>query len=149
MITSGHRALVSIVTFTVLTATAVLGACAHPQSVATSEPAARASFRFDNESETSVDVYLVTDQRAWRLGRVASGARTDLRIPDTALPATAGFLRLAVLAGGPVTLQPATDPHAILTIAQPLSVLLSQRWTFAQSQGGSPQILGVRADGRP
>jgi hypothetical protein len=96
-----------------------------------------------------VDVYLVGEQREWWLGRVAPGARSALRIPEGAL-ASPGFVRLAVLADAPLTVQVARDPRAMFTIAQTASALLSQRWAVSQRQLGSPQILGVRAQaGRP
>ena len=43
-------------------------------------------------------------------------------------------MRLAVLTGDRVTFQAARDPRATLTIAQPASAILSQRWKFSQGE---------------
>jgi hypothetical protein len=157
MITPTSRATVSFISLVslfaplVLTQTVGLGACARVSRPVTWDASAqRGAFRFDNDAETSVDVYLVTDKREWRLGRVAPGARMLLRIPDAALVEASGFVRLAVLADAPLTVQAARDPRAILTIAQPTSELLAQRWTFVSGPQRSAQILAARVDtGRP
>ena len=99
--------------------------------------------RFENEARTYVDVYLIGETRQWWLGRVAPGANTTLRIKDEALEVTSGYVRLAVLPDGPLTVQAARDPRATLTIAQPGASLLSQRWTFRQSQLTAPEIFGA------
>lgn len=123
------------------------GACARvPSTVAWDETAATtqpAAIRFDNDAEVYVDVYLITDQREWRLGRVEAGGRATLQLPEAALAATRGFVTLAVLADAPPSLAAARDPRAALTIAQPLSELRSQRWMFSRRLGASPQLLGV------
>lgn len=130
-----------------LAAALASGACARvPSTVAWSETSATsqtAAIRFDNDAEVFVDVYLITDQREWRLGRVEAGGRATLQLPEAALTATRGFVSLAVLADAPPSLAAARDPRAALTIAQPLAELRSQRWMFSRRLGASPQLLGV------
>jgi hypothetical protein len=143
MITPRTRAIVSLAA--TLTAALALGACA--RSPARPGPAARAdvaalagrpaTIRFDNGGRERVLVYLVGEQREWLLGRVEPGARATLRLPRASLAGSPGLVRLAVLAGERLTLQAARDPRATVattTIAQPVSTILSQRWTFAQGQ---------------
>ena len=141
MITPRIRATVSIVTLTL-----ALGACVRSPAPNTWDGAAemseRLAIRFDNEAQTYVDVYFIDERREWWLGRVAPGAIATLRIPAGALPAS-GYMRLAVLAGQPRTLQAARDPHATFTIAQPAASLLTQRWTFRQTQVAAPELFGV------
>jgi hypothetical protein len=146
MLTPAGRLTVSTLSFAVLMAT--LGACARgPAPVAwEGAPIAagdRTMIRFENEARTYVDVYLIGETRQWWLGRVAPGANTTLRIKDEALEVTSGYVRLAVLPDGPLTVQAARDPRATLTIAQPGASLLSQRWTFRQSQLTAPEIFGA------
>jgi len=152
MITPAGRLTVSAIS---LAATLALGACARGPSPSTWSGTAAATsegatIRFVNEAESSVDVYLVGETRQWWLGRVAPGARTTLRISNEALTTTSGYLRLAVLAGAPLTMQAARDPRATLTIAQPGQSLLDQRWTFRQSQVMAPELFGapLRVGGR-
>jgi hypothetical protein len=96
------------------TMTLALGACARAPSPATSDRPAAApgrplAVRFDNDAQVHVDVYLVGGQREWPLGRVAPGARATLRIPAASLEETSGFVRLAVLADAPRSMQAARD----------------------------------------
>jgi hypothetical protein len=42
------------------------------------------------------------------------------------------MIRLAVLTGERLTFAAARHARAVLTIAQPASAVLSQRWTFSQ-----------------
>lgn len=152
MITPATRATVSVLSIVAaLSAMLALGGCARGISPARRDAAAIAppldvTIHFENEADVSVDVYLVAEQRQWRLGRVAPGARESLRIPDAAFAATSGFVRLAVVAGSPPSLQVARDPRASFTVAQPASELVLQRFSFWQRQLGSPQLLGLRAD---
>ena len=136
MTTTRSRRLVS--TAAALTLTLALSACAgNPSRRALNDPAPAAerpvAIRFDNEARQYVHVYLVGTEREWLLGRVEPGARATLRIPDEAL-AEAGTwsMRLAVLAGERVTMRVATQPRASVTISQPTSQLVAQRWTFTQ-----------------
>jgi hypothetical protein len=98
----------------------------------------------------SVDVYLVGQTREWRLGRIAPGARTTLWIPESAVSPTSGFVRLAVLAGAPTSVQASRDPRAVFAIAQPGSDLIAQQWKFSQRQSASPELFGSPLQvGRP
>ena len=146
MITPAGRLTVSAIS---LAAMLALGACAGGPRPATRAEAAT-TIGFMNEAESYVDVYLVSETRQWWLGRVAPGARTTLRISNETLITTSGYLRLAVLAGAPLTVQAARDPRATLTIAQPGQSLLDQRWTFRQSQLTAPELFGapMRLGGR-
>jgi hypothetical protein len=90
------------------------------------------TIRFDNSSRQTVDVYLIGVKREWILGRVAPGAVASLRLPDAAFDEGSMMVRLAVLAGERTTFAAARDPRAVLTIAEPASELLAQRWTFSQ-----------------
>ena len=117
--------------------TLVLGACAstptHPvldgQLTTRTLPL---NIRFDNLERESVDVYLIGPKREWRLGRVAPGAIATLRLPDDAFAEDAMMVRLAVLAGAPLTFAAARNPRSVLTVAQPASTMLSQEWTFSR-----------------
>lgn len=148
MITPAGRHGVSAIAFAALTAALVLGACARGPAPLAWEGAPivagdRTTIRFENEAETYVDVYLVGETREWWLGRVAPGARTTLRIKDIALATTSGYVRLAVLPGAALTIQAARDPRATLTIAQPGTSLLSQRWTFRKTSLMAPEVFGA------
>jgi hypothetical protein len=118
-----------------------LGACARrpalpaPVGGATAALAARAfAVPFDNGGREHVHVYLIGERREWLLGRVEPGARAMLRIPEASFVAGQGFVRLAVLAGRPMTAAAAREPRATFTVRQPAGALLSQGWTFAQGQ---------------
>ena len=150
MITSTFRATVSPIAGAVaLSAMLVLGACGRAAPPVTwngafTTPNGPVTIDFDNEAQSAVDVYLISDYREWRLGRVAPGAHTRLRIPARELSATTGFLRLAVLADAPFSPQAARDPRAATTIAQSASALLEQRWTFRPRQLMAAEIFGTK-----
>jgi hypothetical protein len=114
-----------------------LGACASgPSRAAMDGQTATETFRtirFDNYARQSVDVYLIGVKREWLLGRVAPGAIGSLRIPEEAFGEGSMMVRLAVLAGERPTLAAARHPRAMLTLAQPASSILSQRWTLSPS----------------
>jgi hypothetical protein len=136
MTTSGQRAFVSTATMII---TLALGACVHATSGSVADPlmstyADLLTIRFDNSGRERVDVYLIGAKREWMLGRVEPGAIASLRIPEEALAKGSMFVRLAVLAGEPLTLAAARNPRAKLTIAQPASAILSQRWSFSQGE---------------
>ena len=99
--------------------------------------------RFDNEATVFVDVYLVSGQFQWRLGRVSPGMRTMLQVPESAIASTMGVVRVAVIPGSPIAAQAERDPRAVFAIAQPVSEVLSQRWTFRQ-----PEAAGLQLEGR-
>ena len=147
MITPVARTTVSAA----LLAALALGACARGPAPVTWEGSAASeespvAIRFDNEAEARVDVYLVGEQREWWLGRVSPGAHTTLRIPPAARVAISGFVRLAVLPDAPISMQASRDPRAAITIAQPATQLLSQKWTFSHPQMASAEIVGARLE---
>lgn len=143
MITPGIRAAVSVLS---VASALALAACAGGPSTtwndAVTPSERRVAIQFDNEGESSVDVYLVGQTREWRLGRVAPGARTTLWIPESAVSSTSGFVRLAVLAGAPPSAQASRDPRSVFAIAQPGSDLIGQQWKFSQRQNASPELFG-------
>ena len=151
MITPAVRTTVSVVTIALaLSATLAVGACSRAGSPSTwdgtaAAPDGRVTIDFENEAQTYVDVYLVGELREWRLGRVAPGVHTRLRVPERELAATTGFIRLAVLANTLPATRLARDPRATLTIAQPVTQLLEQRWVFRQTPLASPEIFSARA----
>lgn len=137
MTTSPRRAFVSIaVTMTItLALSACIGASSRPESNArTSIDALPLTIRFDNFASERVDVYLIGTKREWLLGRVEPGGIANLRIPEEALAKGSMYVRLAVLAGEPVTFEAARNPRARLTIPQPASAILSQQWRFSQGE---------------
>ena len=136
MTTSRRRAFVSIATMAI---TLALGACisasarpAHNAEI--SIDALPLTIRFDNVGRERVDVYLIGVKREWVLGRVEPGAIASLRIPEEALAKGSMYVRLAVIAGEPLTFEAARNPRARLTIAQPASAILSQQWRFSQGE---------------
>jgi hypothetical protein len=136
MTTIRSRSLVSLAA--ALTLTVALGGCAgNPTHRALNDPAPvaakPATIRFQNEARQYVHVYLVGQNREWLLGRVEPGARTTLRIPADAMTDDTWQMQLAVVAGGRVTMQVASQPGAQVTIAQSAGQLLAQKWTFSQA----------------
>jgi hypothetical protein len=127
-----------------------MGACASAPSHVASDASAAVddgprTVRFDNTGREFVHVYLIGEQREWPLGRVEPGARKTLRIPDEALADDAGSMQFAVIVGERVTLGAKRASRTILTIAQPGTVLLGQRWTFSQTPAtGQLTSLPVR-----
>lgn len=148
MITPAIRSMVSVASLSAALIVSPVTGCVRAPAPDALQPTPReraphATIRFENEAQVQVDVYLVAEQREWRLGRVAPGAITLLTLPDAALTQTPGFVRLAVIAGGPMTVQAAREPRATFTIAQPAAELLSQRFTFAEGQLVSPRIIAM------
>ena len=92
---------------------------------------------FDNQATVYVDVYLARpgEQLQWRLGRVPPGFNGMLRVPQSAIDRSAGFVQVAVIAGSQLSAEAWRDPRAVLAIGQPLSQVLSQSWTFRQPAG--------------
>ena len=150
MITPATRLTVSFLSLAALFGTTlVLGACAGGPSTVTwggavVTPERPLTIAFQNEAETYVDVYLIGEKREWWLGRLAPGARATLRIRAEALTTESGFLKLAVLADAPRSLQAARDPRAIFSLAEPASQLLAQRWTVRKTPLAAPEIFGAR-----
>jgi hypothetical protein len=135
MTTSSRRAFVSIAATIALTL--AVGACVRapsrpaPDLISTYGPL---TIRFDNDGPDRLDVYLIGEKREWRLGRVEPGANARFPIPEGVLDDGSKFVRLAVLANEQLTLRAARDPRARLTIALPLSAILSQRWSFSRGE---------------
>jgi hypothetical protein len=118
-----------------LALSACIGASSRPESNARmSIDALPLTIRFDNTGRERVDVYLIGATREWVLGRVEPGAIATLRLPEEALAKGSMHVRLAVLAGEPVTFAAARNPRARLSIAQPASTILSQQWRFTQGE---------------
>jgi len=135
MTTSRRHAFVSIA----VTMTIALGACigASPRpapNAPISIDALPLTIRFDNTGRERVDVYLIGAKREWVLGRIEPGAIASLRIPEEALAKGSMYVRLAVIAGEPVTFEAARNPRARLSIAQPAAAILSQEWRFSQGE---------------
>jgi hypothetical protein len=133
MTTSHARPLVSLAA--ALAITLMLG-CASAGSPRTPEGADTGerpplTIIFDNEAHDYVRVYLVTVRRQWLLGRVEAGTRTSLAIPEAALAEDARVMWLTVLPAGRMTGNVANDPRAVTATAEPVTKILSQRWTFA------------------
>ena len=137
MTTPRTRALVSIaVTMTVALS---LGACFRgaPRPSQDGPPVLEGrtlTLRFDNDAREYVHVYLIGTKREWLLGRVEPGAVARLRIPEESLAGNSGFMQLAVVTGGRLTMQASRDPRARLTVAQPASAILLHQWKFTQGQ---------------
>ena len=140
-----------------------IGACAgrqHPvttteladntasDTVATVAESRADMLQFDNQATVYVDVYLVGRQMQWKLGRVPPGMRGTLRVPASAIDWTVELVRVAVIPGSQMSAEVWRDPRAAIAIAQPLSELLSQRWTFRQPGGVALQLLATRLTGR-
>ena len=149
MTTLRTRAVVSLALtatafrMTAITMTALtLGACAGAPSHAAVEAPGPVegvewfplSIRFDNDAREYVHVYLIGDGRQWLLGRVEPGAVGTLKIPDEAVGGKLRFVQLAVIQGGRLTPDAAHDRRAELTILQPATSILSQRWRFTQGE---------------
>ena len=137
MTTSYRRAFVSIAA--TIAITLELGACVRAPSRPVPDAqlladAHQFTIRFDNLARERVHVYLIGATREWLLGRVEPGAIATLRIPEGSLAEGSMFVRLAVLAGERLTFEAARHPRARLTVAQPASAILSQRWSFSQGQ---------------
>ena len=148
MNTPAFRSMVSVSSLTVAMMVTLVAGCARGPAAdgrraIAPERAPQATIRFENEAEVQVDVYLVAEQREWRLGRVAPGAIAQLALPDAALTSERGTVRLAAIAGGPLSLQAARDQRATFTIAQPAAELLGQRFTFSQQQAASARIFAM------
>ena len=135
MTTSRRHAFVSIAA--TMAITLALSACigasqrAVPNAGISTE-ALLLTIPFDNSGRERVDVYLIGATREWHLGRVEPGATASLRIPDEAFAKGSMHVRLAVIAGEPLTFDPARNPRARLSIAQPASTILSQQWRFSE-----------------
>jgi hypothetical protein len=101
-----------------------------------------ATMQFRNDAMVSVDVYLISAQFQWRLGRVPPGIRAVLRVPESAIDSAMGVVRVAVIPGSQMSAQADRDPRVVFAIAQPVSAVLSQRWTFRQPAAAALQLEG-------
>jgi hypothetical protein len=141
MSTPRARTLVSLTAALVMTL--ALGACAGgprrfgPEAVSPAQDRPP-TVRFDNGGRERVHVYLISQRREWLLGRVEPGAIAMLRLPEASIADDPGFVQLAVVAGGGVTLRAARDPRARLSMPQPASAIISRGWRFAQGELTSP-----------
>lgn len=127
----------------VLAAALFVSACAGRQHPI--EQIARADvLEFDNEATVYVDVYLVANPTQWRLGRVPAGMRVTLNVPEPALDWTTGFVQLIVIPASQISADASRDPRAVVAIAQPVSELLSQQWSFRQPAGAALQLQPKR-----
>jgi hypothetical protein len=92
-------------------------------------------FRLDNRGLDRLDVYLLDETRDWYLGRVEPGALALLPLPRDPAFGARGMVRLAVIAGvAPGAAhrpRPSREPGAVLTVWQPATRLLRQKWMFA------------------
>jgi len=134
-----------------LSVSLLLGGCAtvgsHPTGAGVGVELSQPVVRFDNGGRDHVHVYLLGQKREWLLGRVEPGARTTLRIPEDALSEDAGSMRLVVIPGGVVTQRAAADPRASITLAQPTTEILEQRWSFSQ-RSATGELVSLRRGGR-
>ncbi|HXT17606.1 MAG TPA: hypothetical protein VN706_18335 [Gemmatimonadaceae bacterium] len=124
------------------------GACARPQ---TPVPQLQTGIlEFDNQATVYVDVYLVGGRdMQWRLGRVPAGMRAALRVPESAIDWTEGFVQLAVIPGSQTSAEAWRDPRAIIAIAQPLPELMSQEWTVRPQAGAALALQATRLRSGP
>gem|GEM_PF-2374035 len=137
MTTSRMHSLVSLaaalaITLTVSACTSASGRAPLALDAAAPAVGLPLTVRFDNDARDYVHVYLVGEKREWLLGRVEPGARVTLRIPDAAFEEGAS-IQLAVAVAGHVSLRAAREAPAAITILQPTSAILSQRWTYSQT----------------
>jgi hypothetical protein len=107
----------------------------------TSEPRTDV-LQFENQATVYVDVYLTwpSGARQWRLGRVPPGLHAVLRVPESAIDWTFGFVQLAVIPGSPLSAEAWRDPRVVIAIPQPMSVVLSQSWSFRQPAGAALEL---------
>ena len=148
MLGSRIRALVSLAA--TMTLAVGLGACATAPSRHLDNPAPVESLaqtiRFDNGGREYVHVYLIGHQREWLLGRVEPGAVATLRLPDESMTNASGFVQLAVISGERATLRAARDVRARMTMLQPISSIVQQRYQFAQGELLSLALRGAAVD---
>ena len=131
MAPASARAFVALLTL------ASLGGCARSAvhaGTAAAAGAPRENVRFDNEGRERVDVYLVGETRAWRIGRVEPGQSRWLAIPGDIPALDLARLQLVVLVDAEATLDPRRDPRAITTLRRPIGELSAVRWAFWQGQ---------------
>lgn len=94
----------------------------------------RQGIRFDNQGRDRVDVYLVGETRAWRIGRLDPGQARWLTVPSDIPTTDLARLQLAVVANASVLVDPRRDPSAITSLKQPVGSLMGQRWGYVFGQ---------------
>jgi len=127
----------------------VVSACAGPRySLAQMRhdvtPGGDAVLEFDNLATMYVDVYLAAGQIQWRLGRVLPGMRATLTVPESAVDWPTGLMQLVAIPGSLMSAEAWRDARAVPAAAQPLSEVLSHRWTFRQPAGAALQLQATR-----
>jgi hypothetical protein len=123
-----------------------LGGCATRAAAPAAGPTVAASqptILAENGGGDWVDVYLIHDLGEWHLGRLAPGAKMPLPLPPSFRASPTGLVRLAALAGTTRSSRPSRDPRAFVTMAQPVTAVLGQRWTFVHGQ-----LTGLRVHPR-
>jgi len=124
----------------------VVSACAGPRySLAQMRHDVSAgNLQFDNLATMYVDVYLAAGQIQWRLGRVLPGMRATLTVPESAVDWPTGLMQLVAIPGSLMSAEAWRDARAVPAAAQPLSEVLSHRWTFRQPAGAALQLQATR-----
>ena len=107
-------------------------------------PGGDAVLQFDNLATMYVDVYLAAGQIQWRLGRVLPGMRATLTVPESAVDWPTGLMQLVAIPGSLMSAEAWRDARAVPAAAQPLSEVLSHRWTFRQPAGAALQLQATR-----
>jgi hypothetical protein len=74
--------------------------------------------------------------------------RETLAVPESAIDWPTGLMQLTVIPGSLMSAEASRDPRAITAIAQPVSDVLSQQWTFRQPAGAPLQLQATRLVGR-
>ena len=119
-------------TLLVTLASLILAACT-PRVRPATAPVVTA-VHFANQSRERVDVYLVTPEREWHLGRVESLQARWLALPGEWLSAAAGTARLAVIPAAAISLRPSRERGVVISILQPVGDLLGQQWMYVGGQ---------------
>lgn len=141
MTTLQMRALGALLTALLLDGCASVSA---RPDVRSREAEAMSAIQVDNQSRDRIDIYVITETREWHVGRLDPGAKAWLSVRDRAEIGGAGMIQLAVIADASLSQKPSRDARAIVTLKQPMSELLGQRFVFAE---GSLTELPSR--GRP
>ncbi len=113
-------------------ASLIITACA--RRVAPEATPMPVALQFSNEGRDRVDVYLVTPEREWLLGRVEPLHVTRLPLPGGALSVIGRSVRLAVIPAASLTLRPSRERGVVMSMQQPIVDLLEQRWLFVGGQ---------------
>jgi hypothetical protein len=115
----------------------VLDGCASVTARSNARPSqaeVRSAIEVDNQSRDRIDVYVITQEREWHLGRLAPGAKARLAMRDRAETGAIGMIQLAIIASASRSLRPSRDARAIVSLKQPTTEVLGQRWVFAEGR---------------